>query len=626
MPCGIAGSFGLNDTTLLKRMLEVQRHRGPDSTGQYVDATVSLGADRLSVIDLLRGDQPIHNEDNSVWIIYNGETYNYKELRPLLESKGHRFYTDGDTETVVHSYEEWGTSCLERLRGMFAFAIWDSNKKLLFLARDRLGKKPLYYARQGSVLLFSSELKGILQYEELERELDWEAVDHFFTYSYIPAPLTIFKSVRKLPPGHYLTYDGKNLDIQRYWSMDFRPAPQDEGAVSDQLYNIISESVRLRLRSDVPLGAFLSGGIDSGVVTSIMSKVSPTKIKTVTVGFEEEDEHIRMGRMVSDFLGTDHKEFVAGTASLNILPDLLWHFDEPFADPSIIPTYYVSKLTRQVATVAITGDGGDEMFMGYDFLTDPPVYPVYRAVPSPLRRAGLKLMMAWPGQGEWKKMASYALQRDYGDQDPFGRFLLRSLIFAPGELSSAYLKPKDVAPVSAFLERSRSECTSKDYLDQVNQATVRGYLGEMILPKVDRMSMAVSLEARCPLLDQELAEFVSTLPSSMKLRGGTRKYIFKKMALEKGLVPREVVHRKKVGFGAPVAGWLGREWDEASDQILEKARRQRILNPETLSKLARDKFLNSAKLFTISMFTLWYAEYMENEPGPRLPLDRLTAS
>jgi len=623
MPCGIAGLMGLSDKELLSRMLSVQRHRGPDSAGQFVDSGIALGADRLKVIDLPKGNQPIHNEDGSVWIVYNGEVYNYRELRPQLESEGHRFYTDSDTETVVHAYEEWGTSCLERFRGMFAFALWDSNRRLLFLARDRLGKKPLYYAVQEGALLFSSELKGILQYEGLKREVDWAAVDHFFAYSYVPSPLTIFKQVRKLPPGHYLTYDGREARVRKYWSVDFNPVPQEEGAAVDRLYSILSEAVRLRLRSDVPLGAFLSGGIDSSVVTAMMSRVSPEPIKTVTVGFDEQDAHVRMGRLVADSLNTDHRQYIVDATSLDVLPELLWHFDEPFADPSLIPTYHVSMLTRQVATVAITGDGGDEMFMGYDFLSDPPVYSLYKAVPTPVRRAGLKLLVNWPGQGDWKKMANYALQRDYGEQDNFGRYLLRSMIFTPDELSSVYRNERGIAPVSSFLESSLKECTSRDYLDIVNHATFKGYLSEMILPKVDRMSMAVSLEARCPLLDQELAEFVFTLPSSLKRKAGVPKYIFKRMALTKGLVPAEVIQRKKLGFGAPVAKWFGKEWNEIGDQLLDKAKRQGIISQTLLSDLARDKFLNSAKLFAVSSFTLWYSQYIENDGSSPTSLDRL---
>ena len=626
MPCGIGGFVGLSDRDLLKRMMDVQRHRGPDSTGYYVDSSVGLGIDRLSIIDLKKGDQPIHNEDGSVWIVFNGEIYNYVELRQKLEGEGHRFYTDSDTETIVHAYETWGFSCLDQLRGMFAFAIWDSKKKLLFAARDRLGKKPLFYSLVGKELFFSSEMKGILQCPQVPRGIDYDAMDHFFTYGYIPSPMTIFASVRKLPPGHYLVFDCSEVAVTRYWDPTFPGGGADESAAVEKLYQILTEAVRIRLRSDVPLGAFLSGGIDSSVVTSVMSKLSADPIRTVTIGFEEDDSHVVFSRLVANYLGTAHKEYLVKPDSAEVLPKLLWHFDEPFADASFIPTFYLSEAMRKEATVALSGDGGDEVFMGYSFLKDQPIYDLYRSVPKPMRRLGLKLLVS-AGRGESKKMAAHALEKDYGDQDFKGRYVLRMAVFTPRSLgrlySDEFARSHPPTDTLSYLESMMDSCGTNDPLEATAYATFKGYLSEMILTKVDRMSMAVSLEARAPLLDHVLVEYANSLPSGLKYHGDTTKYILKVMALKKNLVPKEVVFRKKVGFGPPVEAWLGKEWGDIADQALDKASRLPILRKSYLSGLLADKKLNASKIFAITIFTLWHSMYVERGGDGSAPLDKL---
>jgi len=615
MGCGIAGFVGLSDRHLLQKMLEVQRHRGPDSMGLYIGNGVALGCDRLSIIDLVKGDQPIRNEDESVWVVFNGEIYNYLELRGELEARGHRFYTDGDTEVLVHGYEEWGEACLERLRGMFAFAIWDDVRRRLFAARDRFGKKPFYYTLVDGAFLFSSELKGLLQHEGVERRLEPKAMDFFFTYTYIPSPYTIFRGIYKLPPGHQLVLDGAGLRVKEYWDLSFNPCVSDEGEAVERLYSLISEAVKVRLRSDVPLGSFLSGGIDSSTVTAVMAKVSREPVRTVTVGFEEGDDHLRYGRMVAEHLSTDHREYLVTPSSLKLLPRLIWHFDEPFADPSLIPTYHVSEAARREVKVALTGDGGDEMFMGYPFLKDQPIYHIYRVIPHGLRRIGLQLIQRTPWLGEWRKMAAHALEKNYGPQDFKGRFVLRMVVFTPETLSKLYSPARmaEAPPTNTltYLHTLMAKQACQDQLSLVNYATFKSYLSEMILTKVDRMSMAVSLEARSPLLDHLLAEYVALLPSHMKYRGRTTKYIFKKMALEKRLLPKQVIYREKAGFGPPVDRWLGREWRDISSQILDRAGRTGLFNREYLSKLLKDQYVNSSKIFCISIFTLWYNHYVE---------------
>lgn len=627
MPCAISGFVGLSDKDLLRRMTQVQTHRGPDSQGFFTDKNIGLGTDRLSIIDLVKGDQPIHNEDETIWITYNGEVYNYVELMGELKALGHRFYTDSDTETVVHSYEEWGEDCLSRLRGMFGFAIWDSRKGKLFAARDRFGKKPFYYTLIDGKLIFSSEMKGLLQYEGVKRDLSKEAMDLFFTYFYIPSPYTIFKGVFKLSPGHYLTYEEGVLKVRKYWDMRFDTTEQSEDVVVDRLYSILAEAVKLRLRSDVPLGSFLSGGIDSGVVTSLMCKnnESGEKVRTVTVGFEEEDEHVRYGRKVSEFLGTNHSEHIVDANVIEVLPKLIWHFDEPFADSSFIPTYYVSKVMREEVKVALTGDGGDEMFMGYPFLRDPSVYGLFTAMPKGARNAALRLILRVPGKTDVKKLASHALEKNYGAQDFFGRYIMRMVIYTPQTLQGLYSDgwKSGGNDTLKFLGSFMEKYKSGDSLNAVNYATFKGYLSEMILTKVDRMSMAVSLECRCPLLDNKLGDYVGTVQSSMKLYGGTTKYIFKKMALDKGLLPKEVVSRRKVGFGPPVAKWFGKEWHDFSSQVVEKASTTGLFDRNCLHNLLTDRHLNSTKIFGLTAFTLWYGQYIENAPERPLPLQRL---
>ena len=626
MPCGIAGFAGKSDRELLGRMIREQRHRGPDSDGYYETERVGLGAARLRVIDLPKSDQPIHNEDESVWIVYNGEIYNYQDLRRELLSDGHRFYTDGDTEMVVHAYEKWGTDCLQRFRGMFAFAVWDSKKKLLFVARDRFGKKPVYYSLVGRTLYFASEIKGILQAADVPRDLDWEAADLFFSYYYIPAPHTIWKSVRNLPAGHFLTYDGEHLSISRYWDMAFRPVETTESAAIESLYGILKEAVRIRMRSDVPLGSFLSGGIDSGVVTSLMGKSSDIPTMTCTIGFEENDENLRYGRMVSEFLHTDHREHLVDSKAIDVLPKLIWHLDQPFADPSFVPTYYLSKATRERVTVALTGDGGDEMFMGYGFLSDPPMYGVYSALPKPVRNFGLRMLTKVPGTGESKRMAAHALDKEYGNQSALERYALRMTVFTPKNMEALYSRERlrgGVTRTQDYMTGLLGQCDSRDELDVMTYATIRGYLSDMILTKVDRMAMAVSLEPRAPLLDHVLAEFVGSLPSSLKRKGATSKYLLKRMALEKGLLPKEVINRRKVGFGPPLRSWLGKEWKDYSTQVMERAGSTGLFDRGYLRKLSSDDALNASKIFGIVVFSLWYSQNVLEGPAAQQATPRM---
>ena len=360
--CGICGFLGFEDRTLLKRMCSTIRHRGPDEHGMHIDKRICLGSQRLKVIDLVRGRQPIYNEDRSICIVYNGEIYNFKEIKEGLERK-HRFYTDTDTEVVLHAYEEYGTGCLKKFNGMFAFAIWDSNKKRLFLARDRLGIKPLYYAFVGEKLLFASEIKAILEYP-IDREIDYIALQDFLAFRIAVDDRTMFKNIKKLLPGHFLLHEKGKFTIKKYWELKMHELKIDEKQCIEEVKSILKESVKSRMISDVPLGVYLSGGIDSSIVTGLMSQLEGN-VKTFSVGFGEKEDEIRYARLVADHLSTDHHEIIVEPNTMKLLPEIIWHLDEPMADPATIPTYILSEFTKKKSTVVLTGEGGDEQFGGY---------------------------------------------------------------------------------------------------------------------------------------------------------------------------------------------------------------------------------------------------------------------
>lgn len=621
MPCGICGFVGLSDKALLKSMCDIMRHRGPDDTGYFIDGSVGLGVDRLSIIDLKTGDQPIHNEEGSIWVIQNGEIYNYGQLKEELESLGHRFYTESDSETIVHAYEEWGDQCPNHFRGMFALAIWDGHRRRLFIARDRFGKKPLYYHFRNGLLLFGSEMKAVLQFEGVPRRINPVAMDLYFSYGYIPAPHTIFQDVSKLPAGHSATYENGSLKLKQYW--DFGLSPQEvssESATVDRLYETMKEAVRLRLRSDVPLGAFLSGGIDSSTVVAFMQLLSSRPVKTFSIGFNDSLSEAKYARRVADYLGTDHQEYTVTPDAFRILPKLAWHFDEPFADHSLIPTYYLSELTARQVTVALSGDGGDEMFMGYPFLTEPKLFRIYSKMPASIRRTALKTVIRLPIKGSFTRMADHALTKDYGSQSPYERFAMRVTMLDESGLRKLYsqenLSRHQPSNTYSYLLNLLGSYSGDDFLNAADIATVKSYLEDDILVKVDRMSMANSLEVRCPLLDQDLASLVATMPSDLKLRGRTSKYILKRMTRERKLIPQQIILRKKKGFGAPVHSWMGRDWRDLSQQVLEpiiSANYTGLFNREFVRDMLRDSYVNANRIFALIMFVLWYKIYMEGE-------------
>lgn len=619
MPCGICGFVGLSDENLLRRMCDAIKHRGPDSTGFYLDAGIGLGIDRLKIIDLAKGDQPIHNEDGSVWLVFNGEIYNYRALRTELETRGHRFYTESDTETIVHAYEEWDDDCVKHLNGMFAFAIWDAKRRRLYVARDRFGKKPFHYHMTKDGFIFASEIKAILQFQEFQRTIDDEAVDYFFTYGYIPSPLSIFQGIRKLPAGHFGVYENGSFRIAQYW--DYTPSPENEASedsLVDELYQAAKNAVRIRLMSEVPLGAFLSGGIDSSLVVSLMKQLSQTPVKTVSIDFDDELSESRFSQRVADFLGTEHHTYTVHPDAFKSLPSMVWHFDEPFADHSLIPTFYLSQVTKKVVTVALSGDGGDELFMGYPFLSEPRSYQLYSHVPRPLRRSALRLLRALPVNKSFRRMANQAYEKDYDSQTPAERYAMRMSILDYAGLrrlySQEYLKSHRLSQTYSYEVKLVHEANTADILDSLDYATIKSYLEEDILVKVDRMSMANSLEVRCPFLDQDLVSLAERIPSRLKVNGSTRKYLLKRMAMKESLLPKEIVYRKKQGFGAPVESWLRKDWKDIVDTVLDPVITSNytgFFDGSQIKTMLRDPYLYSNRLFAMVIFVIWYRSYIE---------------
>jgi asparagine synthase (glutamine-hydrolysing) len=580
--CGIAGLYLTDreaavDSRLLKRMSERLTHRGPDDEGFVVEHHVGLAVRRLRIIDLVTGDQPIANEDRTVWIVFNGEVYNYRELRAALEARGHVFRTRGDTEPVVHAYEEWGERCVEQLRGMFAFAIWDARRDRLFLARDRLGIKPLYYWFDGRQLVFGSELKALLEVPEVPREIDPEALDDYLTFEYVGGGRTIRKGVRKLLPGHTLVCEGGAVRTRRYWDLD---GAVDQGRTEDEharaVAETLAESVRGHLLSDVPVGALLSGGIDSSAVVALMSRHAEGRVKSFSLGFRESSyDELPHARRVAERFGTDHVEDVVAPDAVGLATRLVQHLDEPFADVSIFPTYLVSKLARERVTVALSGDGGDELFAGYDWYLADRGWRLYGGLPRVVRAAIERGVRATVRPTAAKRGAANVVRRFLdGGAYPEGLEHARWLAFLTARERQALYTDGFRAALGAYdpLQQVVEQLERAPYRDRLARqlyVDLKTYLPDDILVKVDRMSMAVSLEARPPLLDHVFVERVAAIPSRLKLRGVTRKHIFKKAMAP--ILPAGVLARRKEGFSIPMKAWLRRELRPLMADVLSPA-------------------------------------------------------
>jgi asparagine synthase (glutamine-hydrolysing) len=620
--CGIAGIVRWNGAPVLEHeirgMCGAIVHRGPDEEGVYLGDGVAIGMRRLSIIDLEGGHQPISNEDGSVWIVFNGEIYNYRELRRDLERDGHRFSTDSDTETIVHLYEDLGPRCVERLRGMFAFAIWDERRRRLLLARDRLGIKPLYYSERNGELIFSSELKPILQVAHVPRAIDWGAANHLFTFLSTPSDQSIVEGIAKLPPARVaIASSGQQLEIQRYWDVQFQPNEKaSEAELVEQLREMLAEAVTLHQVSDVPVGAFLSGGLDSSAVVALMAKPAAGRLKTFSIGFaESEFDELQYARDVAKAFGTDHHDLVLRPDVVGIVEDLTWYLDEPFGDTSAIPTYMVSKLASEHVKVVLSGDGGDELFAGYDKYVVEGRERQYDRIPAVLRKAAGAVGSALPeGMTGRRFLRHLALDgpRRYLDASTMFRADALRKLFRP----DAYQHLAQHDPLAESLEALQHG--GRDWLAAVQYRDLHTYLPLDILTKVDRATMAHSLEARPPLLDHRLVEFAATVPARFRLRDGTTKYLFKQAM--RGILPDAIIDRQKHGFAVPLAKWFRGDLAGFARELLlsDRCRQRGFFEPRYLERLLQlnDRGRNlDLQLWTVMSFELWCQRFLD--PTPR---------
>ncbi|MFN0279636.1 MAG: asparagine synthase (glutamine-hydrolyzing) [Pyrinomonadaceae bacterium] len=628
--CGITGFVNADGSAVvsdvLTRMNAAIIHRGPDEDGYYVNENVGLAMRRLSIIDLASGRQPIHNADKTKWLVFNGEIYNYQSLRAELIARGHKLYTESDTEAVLHLYDEFGADCLQHLRGMFAFAIWDEREKSLFLARDRVGKKPLLYShtRQGD-LVFGSEFQALLQHPSVSREVDYEAIDSYLSYLCVPAPQTAFKQIRKLEPGHWLKWKAGEITTQRYWLPDFsRKIKITEEEAIEETTRILRESTRLRMISEVPLGAFLSGGVDSSTVVALMAQESSTPVKTFSIGFEEEDfSELKYARRVAEHVGAEYREFIVRPNALEILPTLVEHYGEPYADSSAIPTYYVSKETRKHVTVALNGDGGDESFAGYERYMAMEVAEVFRRIPRVLRVAFIEGPVNLLPTSELKKTRVRDVQRFIAsaNENRNERYFRWMSTFKPAlkpELyTTDFANAVADADASDFLDRWFERANGSGILDATLLTDQMTYLPNDLLVKVDIASMANSLEARSPFLDHNVIEFAASLPESLKMNRFRTKSLLKKVAAR--LVPRDVVYRRKMGFGVPVGRWLRGEMKDFLRDVLlsDRALNRGVIRPEKIRQYVDEhidgKFDHSFQVWTLLMLELWFQRFIDRQ-------------
>jgi len=626
--CGIAGivSVGHPDPALVHRMCDVLAHRGPDGAGYYRGEHVALGMRRLAIIDVPGGQQPVYNEDRTVVAVFNGEIYNFRELRAELRRRGHRLATGSDSECLVHLYEEHGDALVGRLRGMFAFAIWDSKRQRLLLARDRVGKKPLYWRCDGGSLLFGSELKALAADPGFRRRIDPVALHHYLTYQYVPAPWSIYEGAEKLSPGHTLTWQAGNIEIRRYWRLDC--AERQVTSVpeaAERLRELLLEATRIRMISERPLGAFLSGGVDSSAVVAAMARSTAEPVKTFSIGFEDGrlDER-RYARMLAARYGTDHHEFVVTSSALDLLPTLAWHFDEPFADSSAIPTFYVSQLSSQHVTVVLTGDGGDESFGGYErYLAMAALGRI--PVPAParlgLRRLGSRLQLAG---GQRSRVGRLGRALDAAGQPRSRRYAEFMSYFTPEQKARLYTDEwrEQLAGIDSYLlvRNAFAASSAPSDLGRIMDVDINTYLPGDLLVKVDIATMACSLEARCPFLDHHLMEWAAGLPARLKVRRGTTKFLLKKAVAP--WLPPELISRRKQGFGVPMATWLRTEFRELARDVLTDAtaRSRGLFRPEVVESMLADHDQgqdHTRCLWALIQFELWHRAFVDT---PAIPL------
>jgi asparagine synthase (glutamine-hydrolysing) len=627
--CGINGVFHYRDDrpadpALVERQALVMRHRGPDDAGVWHDGPVALGHRRLSIVDLSPGGhQPMPNEDGSLWVTYNGELYGWPEIRAELATRGHRFRGTSDTEALLHLYEEMGDRMLERLRGMFAFALFDRSRRRLLVARDRLGIKPLYWHDDGKRVVFASELKALMLDPSVPRVVDETAIGDYLVHQYVPSPRTIWKGIHKLPPAHRLIVDRSGVQVQRWWSLPLEPDPAlDAGTCRARLRELLAEAVRIRMIADVPLGAFLSGGLDSSAVVALMSRASREPVKTFSIGFAEQDyDELAHARRVAQHLGTEHRELIVRPDALALLPRLVWAMDEPFADPSTIPTQYVSEMARREVTVALSGDGGDETFGGYETYPWAEAYARSDRVPAPLRTlagAGARLLHDDHPLGRKLRRLPMSVLERHLDAMSFFRTAELGRLASPA-LTAAIADHDPFANERDSFARARrvqGEVPSLLFVDSMN------YMPDDVLTKVDKTSMLHSLEVRVPLLDHHVLEFVARIPFELKLRQGVGKWILREAVRD--LLPPETLAREKQGFAVPIDRWFGGSFGSLAREVLEdrRARERGWLEPRAVSRVLAGGGLREERrarqVFALVMLELWAQTYLDR---PRETLD-----
>ena len=614
------------DGTLAQRMGERLRHRGPDEEGHYVDAEVGLAMRRLSIIDVASGHQPMSDERGRYRLVFNGEIYNYRALREALERRGHRFATQCDTEVIVHAYEDEQERCVDSLNGDFAFAIWDAERRQLFLARDRLGVKPLYYWHRGTHLAFASELKALLCVPEISRELDYEALDAYLTFLYVPSPRSIFRNIHKLPPGSHLTFSDGIVKVERYW----RPPPPDASIrSSDELCEMIrerlKEAVRIRLMSEVPLGAFLSGGVDSSAVVALMSQCSRQPVRTFSLGFDKPHEsynELPFARKIADTFQTEHHEMIVKAEIAQWLPQVVWHLDEPFADSSSLLTFLISREAKHAVTVALTGIGGDELFGGYPRYLGAWSSLFYGRLPMTLRRAIAALADTLPEATTSPNRAGRLKRFTRGSLEPPEVRYLSWLAFATDaytqqlyteELRTSLAGSQPFSSYHAMLSGSRG-----DYLDRINVLDLATYLPDDLLMMGDKMSMAHGLEVRVPFCDHTLVEFVASIPMRQRLRGFRLKALLKQAVQD--LLPPDLFKKPKQGFMLPIGGWLKHELEPLCQEMLAPTAvtRRGLFRPEAIASLRaahqRGSVNAAHQIYALLVFELWCQQYLDQSP------------
>jgi asparagine synthase (glutamine-hydrolysing) len=625
--CGIAGFAGRGTPEGLAAMLPLLKHRGPDGEGLHVEPGVGLGMTRLAIIDVAGGVQPMASDDESVWLVTNGEIYNFRELRDVLAARGHVFRTRSDTEVLLRAYEAFGEACVERLRGMFAFALWDRRRRRLLLARDRLGKKPLYVRRRDGDVLFASEIKALLCHPDVGREIDAEALHHYLAFGYTPGDRSIFREIQSLPPGHLAVVDEHGFRMSRYWappaaaaaSADAVSAAEAPGLVREAL----AEAVRLRLESDVPLGVFLSGGIDSGAIVASVRSVTSQRIATFTVGFgaaEPSFDELPYARLVARRFETDHHEEIIEPRVAELLPAIVHHFDEPFADSSAVATFIVAQATARHVKVALSGIGGDEAFAGYPRYLGLRLSQTYGRLPAPVRslaRAGVRALARESGSGvDWGGRA----RRFVADADrPLpDRYLAWTRFFGARDLerlASPELRARWRSDVEARQRAAFAAGDPGDPVDGALRIDLATYVPDDLLVMADRMSMAHSLELRAPFCDHRLIELSLRMPSAMKLRGGRLKGLLK--AAFADVLPPELLRRPKQGFMIPLARWLRTDLREAMEDLLspDRVRARGLFVPAAVDALKREHLDGRAghgdRLWTLMILELWMRQYLD---------------